>query len=94
MRPVRRAAVALAGLAALTAPATLGAQTTAPADRAPAPTPGPSPSDVRAQALDAAAAWRDTLGATRAPPLPTPGDPRPSRRAPLSMAAPAASSIV
>ena len=43
MRPVRRAAVALAGLAALTAPATLGAQTTAPADLAPAPAPGPSP---------------------------------------------------
>ncbi|HTI35081.1 MAG TPA: hypothetical protein VL422_15500, partial [Miltoncostaea sp.] len=74
MRPVRRAAVALAGVAAMAAPGAVAAPT-APADLAPAP-PAADPVAARDAALDAALAWRDVLGATRAPALPAPGDTR------------------
>ena len=73
MRPVRRAAVALAGAAALAAPAVVGAQGTGPAVTAPG---APDPVAARDAALDAALAWRDVLGASRAPALPAPGDTR------------------
>jgi hypothetical protein len=73
MRPVRRAAVAIAGAVALAAPVSLAAAPTAPAELVPQ-APAPDPLAIRSSALDAAAAWRDTLGAHRAPPLPTPGD--------------------
>ena len=73
MRGASRAALVLAGASALVAPAALGVPT-APRDLAP---PGPSATDApaaRTAALDAAAAWRDSLEAYRAPQLPTPGD--------------------
>ncbi|HMN99790.1 MAG TPA: hypothetical protein PKD59_10275, partial [Miltoncostaeaceae bacterium] len=73
MRPVRRAAVALAGAAALAAPAVVGAQGTS---TAPAPVGSPDPVAARDAALDAALAWSDVLGASRAPALPAPGDTR------------------
>ena len=74
MRPVRRAAVALAGAAAFAAPVAMAAPT-APADLVPA-APASDPVAARDAALDAALAWRDVLGATRAPALPAPGDTR------------------
>ena len=73
MRPTRRAAVAIAGAAALSAPVSLAGAPTAPAARAPQ-APSSDALAIRSSALDAAAAWRDTLGAHRAPALPTPGD--------------------
>ena len=72
MRPVSRAVVALAGASALIAPAAFGAPT-APSEIAPSAAEADLPA-AREAALDAAAAWRDSLEAYRAPTLPTPGD--------------------
>jgi Subtilase family/PA domain len=72
-RPRRRRPPLALGVAALlaAAPPAAAAQT-APGD-APA-APGADAAAVRSAALDAAAGWRDTLEARRAPQLPTPGD--------------------
>ena len=66
-----RTALALAGASVLLAPAATAA-TTAPGDLL-AGAGGGAPA-ARAAALDAAAAWSDSLEAVRAPRLPVPGD--------------------
>ena len=76
MRPVPRGALLAAGAALLTASSAMAA---APASDSAA---------ARAQALDAAAGWRDVLEAHRAPLLPTPSD---TESAILVLAGPAAS---
>lgn len=70
MRARRRRAVLLVAGAALAAPAA-GAGQGVPPELA---LTGPSAEATRVAALDAAAAWRGTLEAHRAPQLPTPGD--------------------
>ena len=65
-----RAAIAMAGAAAIAAP---GFAVAAPTVDAPQPAGGGS-AQAREGALDAAAAWRDSLEAFRAPLLATPGD--------------------
>lgn len=71
MRPRRRrVALLAAGAAALIAPSGAAAQATPSA----LVLPGADALAVRDSALDAAAAWRGTLEAFRAPQLPTPGD--------------------
>ena len=72
MRPRPCTALLAVGAAALLAPGAALAQTTAQALSIVPPPSDPSPG--RAAALDAAAAWRDSLAAHRAPQLPTPGD--------------------
>jgi Subtilase family/PA domain len=74
MRAIPRAALIAAGAALLTAPAAMAATA--------------DPTAARAQALDAAAGWRDVLEAHRAPPLPTPSD---TESAILMLSGPAAS---
>jgi hypothetical protein len=71
VRPAPRALLLIAGASALVAPATGLGQSTAPGGAVIAPGDLPA---FRAAALDAAAAWRDSLEAVRAPRLPTPGD--------------------
>lgn len=70
MRPAARAALVLAGASALAVPAAVAGPTT------PQPAPGALSAGAHARtgALDAAAAWRDSLEAYRAPRLPTPAD--------------------
>ena len=69
MRPLPRTLLLVAGASVLAVPATGVGQSPAGAP----PAPGDLPA-VRIAALDAAAAWRDSLEAVRAPRLPTPGD--------------------
>lgn len=70
MKPAPRALLLIAGASALVAPSTgLGQSTLG----GPVLAPGDLPA-FRTAALDAAAAWRDSLEAVRAPRLPTPGD--------------------
>ena len=70
MRASARAAIAIAGVAAIAAP---GIAAAAPTLEAPQPAGGGS-TQARETALDAAAAWRDSLEAFRAPLLATPTD--------------------
>jgi Subtilase family len=75
-RPRRRRPPLALGVAAVLAatPAALAAQTTAPAPGGVPAAPAADAAAIRSAALDAAAGWRDSLEARRAPQLPTPGD--------------------